>query len=48
MQTFNVRIIGLFDQVVATWSGQAKNKYHAFRIAMAVYDGCLKRCEVVE
>ena len=48
MQTYRVQIIGLFDSVVFRWEGQAKEKYHAFKIAGAVFDGPFKRCELVE
>ncbi len=47
METFHIRIIGLFDTVVFVWSGEAKDKYHAFKIAGAIFDSCFKRCEVV-
>lgn len=45
MDTYSVKLIGLFDNIVFRWQGKAKGLNHAIRIASAIYDGPFKRGE---
>lgn len=46
MQNFEVKLIGLFDNVVHSGRYYAKNSAHAVAIASAIYYDCWKRSEV--
>lgn len=45
MDLYRCNLIGLFDTIVFTWEGEAMDRFHAYRIASAVFNGVSKRGE---
>lgn len=48
LRKFNASLIGLFGTVVFRQEVQASDKYHAIKIAAAIYNDCYTKGDAVE